>query len=102
MILGQITGKVVSTQKDPGLSGVKMLIVQDLDLDSMKPTNKYVIAIDTVGAGVGEFVITVAGSSARIAEGMKEVPVDCAIVGIVDTINMEGRVAYSKREPAAV
>lgn len=99
MILGYVTGKVISTQKDPDLEGVKMLIVQDARLSDMKPAASYVLAVDAVGAGMGELVICVSGSSARMARGMKERPVDCTIIAIVDTVTLEGDTRYSKREP---
>lgn len=100
MILGKVTGTVISTQKDSGLQGSKMLIVQTVKLPNLEPTPAYNIAIDTVGAGLGEYVITVAGSSARIAQGMKDKPVDTTIIGIVDTIQINGDVQYSKENGA--
>jgi microcompartment protein CcmK/EutM len=100
MILGKITGQVISTQKDPGLNGYKLLIVQDVSVEAMGLKSSYVVAVDTVGAGMGELVIVVTGSSARLAEGAKDRPVDSAIVGIVDSIQIGGELRYSKRERA--
>jgi microcompartment protein CcmK/EutM len=67
----------------------------------MEPQPGYLIAVDTVGAGLGELVIVVTGSSARMAAHTADRPVDAAIVGIVDTIQLEGSVVYSKRGAAA-
>ncbi len=87
MILGRIIGTVVATRKDEKLAGQKLLVVRTLDPETGKEEG-YSVAIDTVGAGVGETVICVSGSSARLATGMKDHPVDTAIVGIVDTIKL--------------
>jgi len=102
MNLGKITGKVVSTQKDPGLEGHRLLVVQYLDLKNLKPRADYVVAVDTVGADEGDCVLVVAGSSARFAADLKDQPVDCSIVAIVDTLLIEGDVRYSKRAPVAI
>ena len=88
MILGRVVGTVVATRKDEKLAGKKLLIVRTLDPETGKEEG-YTVAVDTVGAGVGETVICVSGSSARLAAGMKDHPVDTAIVGIVDTVQIE-------------
>ena len=87
MYLGKVIGTVVSTIKVPSLTGSKFLIVEKInqDLTAKKRTE---IAVDTVGAGDGETVIVVGGSSARMAGGDKTLPVDAAIVGIVDTVEV--------------
>ena len=87
MYLGKVIGTVVSTIKVPSLTGSKFLIVEKInqDLTAKKQTE---IAVDTVGAGDGETVIVVGGSSARMAGGDKSLPVDAAIVGIVDTVEV--------------
>ncbi len=85
MIIGRILGTVVSTQKDERLRGKKLLIVRPIDLDGTDQSG-YVVAVDTVGAGFHEKVIVVGGSSARMAEGNKDCPVDSAIIGVIDTI----------------
>ena len=79
-------GTVVSTQKDERLHGKKLLIVKPVNLDGTDQSG-YVIAVDTVGAGFHEKVLVVAGSSARLAEGNKDCPVDSAIVGVIDTVD---------------
>lgn len=87
MIIGRILGTVVSTQKDERLSGKKLLIVKPINLDGTDQSG-YVVAVDTVGAGYHEKVLVVAGSSARLAEGNKDCPVDSAIVGIIDSFEV--------------
>ena len=88
MILARIIGTVVATRKDPRLEGKKLLICRPLDPDG-KTEKGYVVAVDTVDAGIGERVLIVAGSSARMATGCKDTPVDSAIVGIVDQISQD-------------
>lgn len=87
MILARVVGSVVATRKDPRLEGKKLLVLQHVAPDG-KPRDSYVVALDTVGAGARETVVCVAGSSARMAAGMKDTPVDTAIVGIVDDVNL--------------
>ena len=90
MIIARILGTVVATQKDPRLVGKKLLVVKPLNLDGTDQSG-YIVAVDTVGAGSHERVLVVAGSSARLAEGMKDAPVDSAIVGIIDTVDVHLR-----------
>lgn len=87
MIIARILGTVVSTQKDERLLGKKLIIVRPLNVDGTDTTG-YVVAVDTVGAGFHERVLVVAGSSARLAQGMKDAPVDAAIVGVIDTVDI--------------
>ncbi|HYL38066.1 MAG TPA: EutN/CcmL family microcompartment protein [Bryobacteraceae bacterium] len=88
MILGRVVGTVVATRKDPRLEGFKLLVVKAVAPDG-KDEAGYVIAVDTVSAGSKETVIVVSGSSARMAEGCKDKPVDASIVGIVDTVSLK-------------
>jgi len=88
MTLGRVVGTIVATRKDSRLEGAKLLIVRAVSPDGKEEAG-YVVAVDTVGAGNGELVITVAGSSARMADGCKEKPVDCVIVGIVDGLSLD-------------
>jgi ethanolamine utilization protein EutN len=90
MRLGKVVGTVVATQKDPKLVGWKLLLVQELKMDGT-PMDAYVVAVDTVGAGIGETVLTVAGSSARLANRAESVPVDSSIIGIVDSVECDGK-----------
>ncbi len=87
MYLGKVIGNIVSTSKQEGLTGFKLLIVSELN-EREQETGRTEIAVDTVGAGCGETVIVSKGSSARNAEGLSKVPADAAIVGIVDTVEL--------------
>ena len=87
MLLAKIVGTVVATRKDPRLVSNKLMVVRGVDPRG-KAEGNYLVAIDTVDAGVGETVLVVSGSSARMASGLKDCPVDAAIVGIIDTIEM--------------
>ncbi|SNX54726.1 EutN/CcmL family microcompartment protein [Thermoanaerobacterium sp. RBIITD] len=89
MLLGRIVGNVVSTRKDDKLVGYKLLIVQQIDF-KCNPIRYPMVAVDTVGAGVGEYVLLSTGSSARYSSGeKKESPVDLSIVGIIDNIEYD-------------
>ncbi len=90
MILGRIVGTVVSTRKDPRLEGKKLLIVKPISPEGADESG-YLIAVDTVDAGFRETVLLVTGSSARMAAECKDRPVDAAIVGIVDTVQLDSQ-----------
>src|SRR5260370_6990371 len=87
MILARVVGTIVATRKDPRLEGFKLLIVKPVAPDG-KDESGYVIAVDTVSAGSKETVIVVSGSSARMADGCKDKPIDPSIVGIFDTVSV--------------
>jgi microcompartment protein CcmK/EutM len=87
MLLGKIVGTVVATRKDPRLVSSKLLVVRPMDPRG-KAEGNYLVAIDTVDAGVGETVLVVSGSSARMAAGLKDCPVDAAVVGIIDSVDL--------------
>lgn len=87
MILAQIVGTVVATRKDERLVGAKLLLVQPIEPGGA-PRGGPLVAVDTVDAGAGETVLVVSGSSARMAGDLKETPVDAAIVGIVDDVEV--------------
>src|SRR6266852_419379 len=99
MLLARVVGTVVATRKDPRLEGFKLLVVKPVSPEG-KDEAGYLIAVDTVSAGSRETVILVSGSSARMADGCKDKPVDTAIVGIVDTIHMDAQAPASKAAPA--
>lgn len=88
MILGQVVGNVVATQKNKKLVGKKLLIVKAIDLEG-KLLEPFVVAVDIVGVGIGEKVLIVNGSSARQTEDTKDISVDSAIVAKVDSIQVE-------------
>jgi ethanolamine utilization protein EutN len=89
VILAKVVGTVVATRKDERLVSTKLLVARPID-PSGKPEANYLVAVDTVDAGFGEVVLIVSGSSARMAAGLKDCPVDAAIVGIIDTIDVKG------------
>ena len=88
MILGKVVGTVVATRKDERLVGSKLLLVQPVRPDGSE-RGAALVAVDTVDAGAGEQVLVVSGSSARMAAGLADRPVDAAIVGIVDTVAID-------------
>ena len=88
MILAKVVGTVVATRKDDRLLSSKLLLVQPTD-PTGQPHGNPLVAVDTVAAGVGETVLIVSGSSARMAAGLENKPVDAAIVGIVDTVTVQ-------------
>lgn len=100
MFLARITGSLVSTQKVDSLVGRKLLLVEPLRVDekdqqSLKPTGRSFVVVDTVGAGEGEVVLCVQGSSARFTPGTKELPIDAAIIGIVDQVRVRANAIYN-------
>ena len=99
MILAKIVGTVVATRKDERLVSNKLLVVRPID-PSGTPEGTYLVAVDTVDAGYGETVLIVSGSSARMAAGLKDCPVDAAIVGIVDHIEVEDAAHPRRATPA--
>jgi ethanolamine utilization protein EutN len=87
MFLGRVIGTVWSTKKDENLVGAKFLIVRELSLD-LKEKEKFVVAVDSVGAGEGEVVLVATGSSSRMTSFTKDKPVDAVIMGIVDKLDV--------------
>ena len=87
MLLAKIVGTVVATRKDPRLVSNKLLVARPVDPRG-KPDGGYLVAVDTVDAGVGDTVLIVSGSSARMAAGLKDCPVDAAVVGIIDGVDL--------------
>jgi ethanolamine utilization protein EutN len=88
MFIGKISGTVVCTRKVEGLAGFKLLVVKRLDLQN-KETGEFTVAVDVVGAGSGETVLVVAGSSARQTVRTDKKPVDAAVVGIIDSVTVD-------------
>jgi ethanolamine utilization protein EutN len=88
MILAKVAGTVVATRKDERLLSSKLMVVRPVD-PAGKAEGNYLVAVDTVDAGVGDTVLVVSGSSARMAAGLKDCPVDAAIVGVVDRVDVE-------------
>jgi len=90
MFLGRVIGTVWSTKKDENLVGAKFLIVRELSLD-LKEKEKFVVAVDSVGAGEGEVVLVATGSSSRMTSFTKDKPVDAVIMGIVDKLDVSDK-----------
>lgn len=91
MKLGRVVGTVVATRKDPSLASLKLLIVDNLT-PTLDKEGGYVVAVDSVGAGMGEVVLYASGSSARLTHATKDRPVDAVIMAIVDSYDVDGRV----------
>jgi ethanolamine utilization protein EutN len=102
MFLAKVEGLVVATKKDSAMTGRKLLLIRpqlvdDKDPGRFRPGTNTVVAVDSVGAGEGELVLFCQGSSARLAGGLKEAPVDAVIIGIVDSVDVLGKTIYSAR-----
>ncbi len=96
MFLARVEGSVVATKKDEGMSGQKLLLLRPQLVDDQDPSRfregkNTIVAVDTVGAGIGEMVLFCQGSSARLAARLKSAPVDAVIIGIVDTVDVLGK-----------
>ncbi|MDR3336957.1 MAG: EutN/CcmL family microcompartment protein [Treponema sp.] len=96
MVLGRVRGTVVSTTKSEKLNGYKLLIVTPIDIDTFEEKGAPVVSVDTVGAGEGEVVLIVGGSSSRQTAFTENRPVDSAIVAVVDSVNLKGKRIYEK------
>lgn len=99
MFLAKVEGQVVSTKKEESMIGRKLLLLRPQLVDDKDPTkfragSNTVVAVDAVGAGIGELVIFCQGSSARLSGGLKDLPVDAVIVGIVDVVDVFGKEIY--------
>jgi len=95
MKLGKVIGTVIATKKEERLSGFKLLLVRELDPEG-KEGKGSVVAVDGVGAGMGEVVLVVSGSSARQTEATDKKPVDALIAAIVDSWDIQGKTIYQK------
>lgn len=97
MILGRVLGTVVSTQKDSNLVGLKLQLVQPVNVRDQQPEGRPLVVVDSVGAGLGDMVMLVTGSSARLTDLTRTAPTDATIVAIVDSVEVEGTVVYGGR-----
>jgi microcompartment protein CcmK/EutM len=95
MLIARVIGTTVSTVKDEKLTGRKLLIVRQTD-EAGSPVGKPFVAVDTVDAGVGDLVLTCAGSSARQTNITKDTPVDAVIMAVIDSLEVEGKVSFRK------
>src|SRR5213075_3328677 len=103
MFLARVEGSVVSTKKDANMSGRKLLLlrpqlVDDKDPSRFRPGMNTIVAVDSVGAGIGELVLFCQGSSARLAPNLKDAPVDAVIIGIVDQVDVMGKQIYNAKQ----
>jgi microcompartment protein CcmK/EutM len=95
MLIARVIGTTVSTVKDEKLTGRKLLIVRQTD-EGGSPIGKPYVAVDTVDSGIGDLVLTCAGSSARQTNITKDTPVDAVIMAVIDSLEVEGKVAFRK------
>ena len=95
MLIARVIGTTVSTVKDEKLTGRKLLIVRQTD-EHGEPFGKPYVAVDTVDAGVGDLVLTAAGSSARQTSITKDTPVDAVIMAMIDSLEVDGKTAFRK------
>lgn len=96
MFLARVIGSVVSTKKDDTMLGRKLLLLRPMLVDeanpaALRPGSNTVVAVDGLGAGAGDLVLFCQGSSARQATGMKTLPIDAAVIGLVDTVEVLGK-----------
>jgi ethanolamine utilization protein EutN len=101
MFVAKVTGSVVATQKVDSMVGRKLLVVEPYRIDAdtrgqLKTTGRTFVAVDTVGAGEGEFVLITQGSSARLTPETKNLPIDTVIIGIVDNVQVDGREVFHR------
>ncbi|HTX20677.1 MAG TPA: EutN/CcmL family microcompartment protein [Candidatus Aquilonibacter sp.] len=105
MFLAKVEGAVVATKKDPTMNGRKLLLlrpqlVDEKDPAKFRPGVNTIVAVDSVGAGIGEMVLFTQGSSARLAPNLKDTPVDAVIIGIVDTVDVLGKIIFNTNKSA--
>ena len=102
MFLAKVEGAIVATKKDPNMSGRKLLLlrpqlVDEQDPAKFRPGANTIVAVDSLGCGEGEMVLFCQGSSARLATGKKEAPVDAVIIGVVDSVDVFGKQIFSSK-----
>ena len=102
MFLARVEGSVVSTKKEAAMNGRKLLLLRPQLVDEKDPTKfrpgaNTIVAVDSVGAGVNELVMFCQGSSARLAAGLKDAPIDAVVIGIVDSVDVLGKEIYNAR-----
>ncbi|MDO4576378.1 MAG: EutN/CcmL family microcompartment protein [Planctomycetia bacterium] len=101
MFIGKIIGSTVATQKLDAMKGWKLLVVEAYQFDAkgenvLQPTGRTLVTVDMLGAGEGDFVLICQGSSARMTPETKSIPVDAVTIGIVDTVNMDGKIVFQR------
>ena len=103
MFVAKVTGSLIATQKVDAMVGYKLLVVEPFRLDGetrqeLKTTGRTFVAVDVLGAGEGDFVLVTQGSSARLTEETKSMPIDTVVVGIVDKVHVEQHCVYAREE----
>lgn len=97
MFIGKVAGHLVTTQKEPPMADAKLLLIEAYSgagagAKELKPTGKMLVAVDFLGAGRGEYVMITQGSSARMTERTRSMPVDAIVVGIVDSVSLHDQI----------
>ena len=103
MFIAKVTGSVVSTQKVESLVGYKLLVVEPYRLEpenrkSLSTTGRTFVAVDTLGAGAGDYVLLTQGSSARLTDETRQLPIDAVVVGIVDQVRVDAQRVYHRED----
>jgi ethanolamine utilization protein EutN len=103
MFVALVTGSVVATQKTESMTGHKLLVVEpyrldDKSRDRLVTTGRTFIAVDTLGAGDGQLVLVTQGSSARLTPETKTLPIDAVVIGLVDTVRVEGKEVFTRQK----
>jgi microcompartment protein CcmK/EutM len=97
MFIGRVTGHLVTTQKEPAMSAAKLVVIEaytggGTGDTALKATGRVLVAVDSLGAGVGAYVLVTQGSSARLTQLTKTMPVDAVVIGIVDSLRLQEQV----------
>ena len=103
MFLAKVTGNVVATQKVASMIGHKLLLVEPYRVDEKSrdrivPTGRSFVVVDTLGAGLDEMVLVCQGSSARLTPETEKLPIDAVVIGLIDTVDVGGRMIFSTRD----
>ena len=106
MFVARVTGSVVATQKVASMTGQKLLVVEPYRVDErsrdrLVPTGRTFVVVDTLGAGLDEMVLVCQGSSARLTPETDKLPIDAVVIGLVDSVDLGGRMVFSSRDDAA-
>ncbi|MFM8497066.1 MAG: EutN/CcmL family microcompartment protein [Planctomycetia bacterium] len=101
MFVAMVTGSVVATQKTESMTGHKLLVVEPYRLDEktrdrLVTTGRTFIAVDTLGAGEGQFVLVTQGSSARLTPETKSLPIDAVVIGLIDSVRIDGKTVFNR------
>ena len=102
MFVARVTGSLVATQKVAAMTGHKLLVVEPYRVDEatrgkLVPTGRTFVVVDALGAGVGQMVLVCQGSSARATPETEKLPIDAVIIGLIDTVDVEGQTIFSTR-----